>query len=85
MERKYDEVIKQIDGNIKFYEIFGEFGFNELIKKTFCPSCKCILEYLIEINTKETSRNNYKILEMLEDLHEDEKFIQCLGLCKPKL
>ena len=82
----YDECIEHFSNCAKTCNKRAKFIISRtLIKRTGCPSCKCILEHLKTMMNLETARNNYKIIKMLDKLHEDEKFIQCLGLCKPNL
>ena len=79
----YNSVMMDLKLTMTRYRLNKEKDFNKLIEKTGCPSCRCIMEHLIKINEKETTRNNYKIAEMLYKLHENNEFIHCIGLCKP--
>ena len=81
---RYNQIVMSFKLTMTRCRLNKEKDFNKLIEKTGCPSCRCIMEHLIKINEKETTRNSYRIAEMLYKLHENDEFIHCIGLCKPK-
>ena len=83
----YDNVIFELEESV--FGEYSDFGYHvERLKDNLeCPCCECILEHLEEImeySSYQQQRNSYNTIMMLTELHEDDEYINCLGLCKLK-
>ena len=69
----YDEVIYHIEMDINYKHMDADDIYDELIEKTGCPACRCIMEHMKEfINEIGGINNDIKIAKMLMELHEDD-------------